>query len=70
MPDFRVGDITLEVDDNGFIQEPERYLIKIAQSLRKGDIADPIVRRQVEYLMPSIATTTGLSMVRIMSNVL
>ncbi len=33
MPDFTVGDYTLEVDEDGFIQEPEKWTKEVALAL-------------------------------------
>jgi tRNA 2-thiouridine synthesizing protein E len=33
MPDFQVGDITLEIDEDGFIQEPEKWTQEVAIAL-------------------------------------
>ena len=33
MPDFTVGDFTLEVDEDGFIQEPEKWTQEVAVAL-------------------------------------
>jgi tRNA 2-thiouridine synthesizing protein E len=33
MPDFTVGDITLEIDEDGFIQEPEKWTKDVAVAL-------------------------------------
>ncbi len=33
MPDFKLGDMTLEVDDNGFIQQTERWTDEVAAAL-------------------------------------
>jgi tRNA 2-thiouridine synthesizing protein E len=37
MPDFQVGDITLEIDEDGFIQEPERWNKDVALALAKTE---------------------------------
>jgi tRNA 2-thiouridine synthesizing protein E len=37
MPDFQVGDITLEIDEDGFIQEPERWNEDVALALAKTE---------------------------------
>jgi TusE/DsrC/DsvC family sulfur relay protein len=37
MPEFQVGDITLEVDEDGFIQEPERWNKDVAEALAKTE---------------------------------
>jgi tRNA 2-thiouridine synthesizing protein E len=33
MPDFQVGDMTLEIDEDGFIQEPEKWTQEVAIAL-------------------------------------
>ena len=33
MPDFQVGDLTLEIDEDGFIQEPEKWTQEVAIAL-------------------------------------
>ena len=33
MPELRVGDLTLEVDEDGFIQEPDRWSDAVAAAL-------------------------------------
>jgi tRNA 2-thiouridine synthesizing protein E len=33
MPDFKVGDMTLEIDEDGFIQEPARWDENVAAAL-------------------------------------
>ena len=37
MPEFQVGDITLEIDEDGFIQEPERWNQDVALALAKTE---------------------------------
>jgi tRNA 2-thiouridine synthesizing protein E len=37
MPEFQVGDITLEIDEDGFIQEPERWNQDVAIALAKTE---------------------------------
>jgi tRNA 2-thiouridine synthesizing protein E len=37
MPEFQVGDITLEIDEDGFIQEPERWNEEVALALAKTE---------------------------------
>jgi tRNA 2-thiouridine synthesizing protein E len=33
MPDFQVGNVTLTIDEDGFIQEPERWNDDVAKAL-------------------------------------
>ena len=33
MPDFQVGDTTLEIDEDGFIQEPDKWDEEVAKAL-------------------------------------
>lgn len=40
MPEFQVGDTTLEVDEDGFIQEPERWNKDVALALSKTEGVD------------------------------
>lgn len=37
MPDFQVGDTTLEIDEDGFIQEPEQWNKDVAVALAKTE---------------------------------
>lgn len=37
MPEFQVGDLTLEIDEDGFIQEPERWNQDVAIALAKTE---------------------------------
>lgn len=37
MGEFQVGDITLEIDEDGFIQEPERWNEEVALALAKTE---------------------------------
>jgi tRNA 2-thiouridine synthesizing protein E len=37
MPEFQVGDVTLEIDEDGFIQEPERWNEDVALALAKTE---------------------------------
>ena len=53
MPDFQVGDITLEVDEDGFIQEPERWNEDVAKALAKTEGVDDMTEEHwklVNYL--------------------
>ena len=40
MPEFQVGDVTLEIDEDGFIQEPERWNQDVAIALAKTEGVD------------------------------
>jgi tRNA 2-thiouridine synthesizing protein E len=42
MPDFQVGDTTLEIDEDGFIQEPERWNEDVAAALAKTEGVDDL----------------------------
>ena len=37
MGEFQVGDITLDIDEDGFIQEPERWNQDVALALAKSE---------------------------------
>ena len=37
MPDFKVGDDTYEVDEDGFLQEPDRWNEDVAAALAKAE---------------------------------
>ena len=37
MGEFQVGDVTLEIDEDGFIQEPERWNEDVALALAKTE---------------------------------
>ncbi len=37
MPDFKVGDETYEVDEDGFLQEPDRWNEDVAAALAKTE---------------------------------
>ncbi|MBW2526692.1 MAG: TusE/DsrC/DsvC family sulfur relay protein [Deltaproteobacteria bacterium] len=37
MPNFQVGDMTLEIDEDGFIQEPDRWNEDVAAALAKTE---------------------------------
>jgi tRNA 2-thiouridine synthesizing protein E len=37
MGEFQVGDVTLEVDEDGFIQEPEKWNKDVAEALAKTE---------------------------------
>ena len=37
MPDFQVGDTTLEIDEDGFIQEPDRWNDDVAAALAETE---------------------------------
>ena len=40
MGEFHVGDIVLEIDEDGFIQEPERWNKDVAEALAKTEGVD------------------------------
>jgi tRNA 2-thiouridine synthesizing protein E len=42
MPEFQVGDTTLEIDEDGFIQEPERWNKDVAEALAKTEGVDEL----------------------------
>jgi tRNA 2-thiouridine synthesizing protein E len=42
MPDFQVGDRTLEIDEDGFIQEPEKWDKEVAGALAKTEGVDDL----------------------------
>ena len=42
MPDFQVGDETLEIDEDGFIQEPDRWNEDVAAALAKTEGVDSL----------------------------
>jgi len=42
MPDFQVGDTTLEIDEDGFIQEPDRWNEDVAAALAKTEGVDDL----------------------------
>jgi tRNA 2-thiouridine synthesizing protein E len=53
MPEFQVGDITLEIDEDGFIQEPERWNKDVALALAKTEGVDDMTEEHwklVNYL--------------------
>jgi tRNA 2-thiouridine synthesizing protein E len=53
MPDFQVGEMTLEIDEDGFIQEPERWNEEVAAALAKTEGVDDLTEehwRLVNYL--------------------
>ena len=37
MPDFKVGDTTLEIDEDGFIQEPDKWNEDVAKALAETE---------------------------------
>ncbi len=37
MADFQVGDMTLEIDEDGFIQEPDKWTEDVAAALAKTE---------------------------------
>ena len=37
MPDFQVGDSTLEIDEDGFIQEPDKWNEDVAKALAETE---------------------------------
>jgi tRNA 2-thiouridine synthesizing protein E len=53
MPDFQVGDMTLEIDEDGFIQEPDRWNEEVAAALAKTEGVDELTEEHwkvVNYL--------------------
>ncbi len=40
MPDFQVGDRTLDIDEDGFIQEPEKWDEEVAKALASTEGVD------------------------------
>jgi len=53
MPDFQVGDLTLEIDEDGFIQEPEQWNEAVAAALAKTEGVDELTEdhwKLVNYL--------------------
>jgi tRNA 2-thiouridine synthesizing protein E len=53
MPDFQVGDMTLEIDEDGFIQEPERWNKDVAEALAKTEGVEDLTEdhwKVVNYL--------------------
>ena len=53
MPDFQVGDMTLEIDEDGFIQDPSAWDEAVAQALAKTEGVDELTEEHwklVNYL--------------------
>jgi tRNA 2-thiouridine synthesizing protein E len=53
MPDFQVGDITLEIDEDGFIQDPSAWNEAVAKALAKTEGVDELTEEHwklVNYL--------------------
>ena len=53
MPDFQVGDLTLEIDEDGFIQVPEDWNEAVAAALAKTEGVDELTEEHwklVNYL--------------------
>ncbi len=53
MPEFQVGDTTLEIDEDGFIQEPERWNQDVAVALAKTEGVEELTEEHwklVNYL--------------------
>ncbi|MHC4077538.1 MAG: TusE/DsrC/DsvC family sulfur relay protein [Planctomycetota bacterium] len=53
MPDFKVGDMTLEIDEDGFIQQPEVWNKDVAAALATTEGVDSLSDdhwKVVEYL--------------------
>jgi len=53
MPDFTVGDLTLEIDEDGFIQEPEKWTKDVAVALASTEGVDEMTEEHwklVNYL--------------------
>ena len=53
MPDFKVGDTTLEIDEDGFIQQPESWNKDVAAALATTEGVDSLSEdhwKVVDYL--------------------
>ncbi len=53
MPEFQVGDTTLDIDEDGFIQEPDRWNEDVAAALGKTEGVDELTEdhwKVVNYL--------------------
>jgi len=53
MADFQVGDVTLSIDEDGFIQEPERWNEEVAKALAQTEGVDELTEdhwKLVNYL--------------------
>ena len=53
MPDFQVGDTTLEIDEDGFIQQPDLWNKDVAAALGKTEGVDNLTDdhwKVVDYL--------------------
>jgi tRNA 2-thiouridine synthesizing protein E len=53
MPEFQVGDMTLEIDEDGFIQDPSAWDEAVAQALAKTEGVDELTEEHwklVNYL--------------------
>ena len=53
MPDFQVGDTTLEIDEDGFIQQPDLWNKDVAAALGKTEGVDELTDdhwKVVDYL--------------------
>lgn len=53
MPEFQVNGTTLEIDEDGFIQEPERWNEEVAQALARTEGVDDLTEEHwkvVNYL--------------------
>ena len=53
MPEFQVGDTTLDIDEDGFIQEPERWNKDVAIALAKTEGVEELTEEHwklVNYL--------------------
>ena len=53
MPEFQVGDITLEIDEDGFIQDPDVWDEAVAKALAKTEGVDELTEEHwklVNYL--------------------
>ncbi len=53
MPDFQVGDMTLEIDEDGFIQQPDLWNKDVAAALGKTEGVDELTDdhwKVVDYL--------------------
>ena len=53
MPDFQVGDETLQIDEDGFIQEPDKWNKDVAEALAKTEFVEEMTEdhwKLVNYL--------------------
>ena len=53
MPEFKAGDQTLDIDEDGFIQEPDKWNEEVAAALAKTEAVDNLTEdhwKVVNYL--------------------